>query len=116
MIAYNPVLHSRTKHLELDIHFVCERVVSKALNVQHVPATAQIADALTKPLPTTQFHELKSKVQTQGCSTAVQQVEFEGRVIEDLKQVSKSAKPLVVNEYFELRRTKMVPYVNTKPD
>ncbi|MCI12906.1 retrovirus-related Pol polyprotein from transposon TNT 1-94, partial [Trifolium medium] len=37
LISHNPVLHARTKDLELDIHFVREKVVAKTLNVQHVP-------------------------------------------------------------------------------
>lgn len=30
-LALNPVLHARTKHVELDYHFVCERVLTKKL-------------------------------------------------------------------------------------
>ncbi|PNX69458.1 putative copia-type protein, partial [Trifolium pratense] len=47
-LAHNPILHSRTKHIELDIHFVREKVLSKHLNVLHVPASDQLADPLTK--------------------------------------------------------------------
>lgn len=61
-IAHNPVLHSRTKHLELDIHFVREKVLSKALRIVHVPASYQLADVLTKPLPASQFSALTNKL------------------------------------------------------
>ncbi|MCI69177.1 retrovirus-related Pol polyprotein from transposon TNT 1-94, partial [Trifolium medium] len=44
LIAHNPVLHARTKHLELDIHFVREKVIAKNLTIQHVPGTDQTAD------------------------------------------------------------------------
>lgn len=46
-LSHNPVLHARTKHIELDIHFVREKVASKALIVQHVPALDQLADSFT---------------------------------------------------------------------
>lgn len=61
-LAHNPVLHSRTKHLELDIHFVREKVVANALEVTHVPATAQVADALTKPLSSSLFLNSRAKL------------------------------------------------------
>lgn len=37
-LAHNPVLHSRTKHMELDIFFVREKVINKSLVVSHIPA------------------------------------------------------------------------------
>ncbi|PNX77666.1 putative copia-type protein, partial [Trifolium pratense] len=60
LIAHYPVLHACTKHLELDIHFVREKVVAKALHIQHVPGSDQIA--LTKPLPTSRFLALRDKL------------------------------------------------------
>jgi hypothetical protein len=61
-LAHNPVLHSRTKHMELDIHFVREKVLSKQLHILHVPATDQLADPLTKPLPPTNYATIRSKL------------------------------------------------------
>jgi len=58
-LAHNPVLHSRTKHMELDIFFVREKVLSKTLLVSHVPAHDQWADVLTKPLSTSRFTYLR---------------------------------------------------------
>lgn len=62
MLAHNPVLHSRTKHMELDLFFVREKVIAKQSNVLHVPAQDQVADVLTKPLGTTSFQQLRSKL------------------------------------------------------
>jgi hypothetical protein len=48
--SVNPVLHSRTKRVELGFHFVRERVAAKTLKVAFVSSKDQVADILTKPL------------------------------------------------------------------
>lgn len=61
-IANNPVLHARTKHMDIDIFFVREKVLSKQLVVHHILALDQWADALTKPLSPTRFLFLRTKL------------------------------------------------------
>ena len=43
-MSSNPVQHQRTKHVEIDLHFVRERVALGDVRVLHVPTTSQFAD------------------------------------------------------------------------
>jgi hypothetical protein len=66
----NPVHHRRTKHIELDIHFVREKVALGHLRVLHVPTTQQFADVMTKGLPTAAFEEFRSSLCVRPPDTA----------------------------------------------
>lgn len=39
-LSHNPVLHSRTKHMELDLFIVREKIINKTLIIAHVPTHA----------------------------------------------------------------------------
>jgi hypothetical protein len=43
----NPVLHSRTKHIEVRYHFLKDNVDKRNINLIHVPTEKQLADVLT---------------------------------------------------------------------
>ncbi|KAJ1691811.1 hypothetical protein LUZ63_015966 [Rhynchospora breviuscula] len=62
LISKNPVLHSRTKHIEIRHHFIRDHVEKGDVELVHVDTKEQIADIFTKPLPTQQHVELRFKL------------------------------------------------------
>jgi hypothetical protein len=58
-LSANPVFHACAKHIEIDFHFVRERVAKRLLQVQLIPSQEQIADGFTKALPVRSFEEFK---------------------------------------------------------
>ncbi|KAJ9561648.1 hypothetical protein OSB04_006808 [Centaurea solstitialis] len=53
------VQHQRKKHIEIDIHFVREKVALGHIWVLHVPSSAQYADIFTKSLPSPLFLDFR---------------------------------------------------------
>jgi hypothetical protein len=56
-LSTNLVQHQRTKHVEIDLHFVRERVAVRDVRVLHDPMISQFADIFTKGLPSSVFSE-----------------------------------------------------------
>ena len=61
----NPFQHHRTKHIEMDIHFVREKVSRGQVRILHVPSRYQIADIFTKRLSLVLFQDFRDSLSIQ---------------------------------------------------
>jgi hypothetical protein len=50
-VATNPIMSQRAKHIDLQYHFLRDRIVRKEIALSYVSTKSNLADVLTKPLP-----------------------------------------------------------------
>ena len=61
-IAHNPVLHGKTKHIEIQYHFIRDHIARGDIELGYIPTKDQLADIFTKPLDEARFTYLRNEL------------------------------------------------------
>ncbi|GKD51095.1 retrovirus-related pol polyprotein from transposon TNT 1-94 [Tanacetum coccineum] len=73
-ISNNPVLHSRTKHIDIRYHFIRDHILKGDIELYFIPTKYQLADIFTKPLDEPTFTRLKAKLGMLNIDKSVSQI------------------------------------------
>ncbi|GJX40746.1 hypothetical protein Tco_0255736 [Tanacetum coccineum] len=61
-ISNNPVLHSKTKHIDIRYHFIKDHILKVDIELHFVPTALQLADIFIKPLVEPSFTKLVTEL------------------------------------------------------
>jgi hypothetical protein len=61
-LAHNPIYHARTKHIEIQHHFVREKIQEKEIDLTYCNTTENVANIFTKPLGKMSFEECRKQL------------------------------------------------------
>ena len=61
-LAYNPIYQARTKHIEIQHHFVREKIQEKEIDLTYCKTTDNVADIFTKPLRKMSFEVCRKQL------------------------------------------------------
>ncbi|BAT95849.1 hypothetical protein VIGAN_08266600, partial [Vigna angularis var. angularis] len=61
-LTKNPIMHSRTKHIEIRHHFLRDHIQKGDCQIEYVDTLHQLADIFTKALPKDRFFELRREL------------------------------------------------------
>ena len=59
-LSKNPVLHGRSKHIDIKFHFLRDLIRNEIIKLSYCSSNIQVADIMTKPLKLEQFVKLRS--------------------------------------------------------
>jgi hypothetical protein len=59
-LSKNPVMHGRSKHIDVRFHFLRELTQDEVVTLLHCRSQEQLADIMTKPLPQVVFEKLRT--------------------------------------------------------
>ncbi|KAE8725655.1 GTP-binding protein [Hibiscus syriacus] len=94
-IAYNPVQHDRTKHVEVDRQFIKEKLYNGLICTPYVSTVDQVVDILTKGLPGKLFQTFAGKLKMKTST-----LQLEGEILERRNHL--------LSQIEEVRRTRSV--------
>jgi hypothetical protein len=61
-LSKNPVLHDRSKHIDLRFHFIRQSIKQGKVNIEYSRTEDQLADILTKPLGRIKFQDMRARI------------------------------------------------------
>jgi hypothetical protein len=61
-LSENPVVHNKSKHIEIKYHYIRDMVQRKAIHVQYLSTHEQVADVFTKPLARMKFEYFRERL------------------------------------------------------
>ncbi|RDY00558.1 Copia protein, partial [Mucuna pruriens] len=61
-IAHNPIHHERTKHIEIDKHFIKDKLDCDLIVIVHIPIGLHVTNVFKKRLPSARFQDLIGKL------------------------------------------------------
>ena len=61
-MSVNPVFHDKSKHIEIQYHFIHDMVQKGVVELQYISTDNHTADVHTKPLPRTKLEYLRRRL------------------------------------------------------